>query len=84
MWLTLDSLHTGQNSLPMESEHKICAAVFSKVWTGNRFSFLKPVVLIVLIDLSDCDFSLIYYCEYKLETKGSPKQFHLAIKIFCH
>lgn len=45
---------------------------------------LKPIVLIALIDLSDCYGILIYYCEYKLEAKGSPRQFYLAIKISCH
>lgn len=44
----------------------------------------KPIALIVLIDLSSCFFILINYCEYKLETKGSSKQFYLAIKISCH
>lgn len=87
MWLTLDSLKnlfylhqffTQDRILPVT---KIGLQYFQKY---GLVTDLKPIVLIVLTDVSDCYFILINYCEYELETKGSPKQFYLAIKISCH
>lgn len=72
-------LHSGQTSANLIQSQNLCCSIFKSVVTD-----FKQTALIVLIDLSNCFFILINYCEYKLETKGCSKQFYLAIKISCH
>lgn len=87
VWLSLDSLksHLYLHQLfTLCQQNPIIKLGLQYLQKYGPVTDLKPIVLIVLIDVSDCYFILINCCEYKLETKGNPKQFYLAIKISCH